>query len=596
MAAAGVGERLLGVGGPSDVISFVSTQSRLGDTAAVADEAGSPAPPRLRAVDVETQPDEPRFLGAGRGAQVFALRAANGATIAKKVFVGSGLARFVHQFIFGADNPYVWDRTAIEEARQRRRVLSPLVRWWLKGKLHITEIYDTTWNDTLKVNEWTMEYVDGRFARLRQPFAKEANDEIDDLVNDVMRPLQRHLVEAGFDGAAWQAGLHNPVATSNFLRRFRRDGSAEWVWIDVESGVPALFPANPIGLFSYYIPRAIKFGRPLFDDVDCVKLRQYLALHEPEMRPEIGDDAWHALMCDVDALEAASAQSGWKKLGRTKRGIGARLTRGEINADQAEFYKRYPLLWMMREFGGAVSTVLRALAALLSAWFDPKLWLLICRETVKLLWSDSYRTAFAKRYVTSGIDRWRDRKQLTPAERDSLVSDLGNEGSAAYLTDFGMHLATKPLVKLVTWGGVPVLYAFGLMSALTLAILVIGGGAIVRTGYTLIRVVDAYRNGYQRPWVALWVGTLPVIGNVAFPLQLLFDGVGNGRNLSQFIVYDTATRVGRSLPIWGGADTLTEHRANRAADWLFSLSKRLNLRVTQRRENLSSITTPRRAK
>ena len=33
----------------------------------------------------------------------------------------------------------------------------------------------------------------------------------------VMRPLQRRLVEAGFDGVAWQAGLGNPVAANNFM-------------------------------------------------------------------------------------------------------------------------------------------------------------------------------------------------------------------------------------------------------------------------------------------------------------------------------------------------------------------------------------------
>ena len=54
-------------------------------------------------------------------------------------------------------------------------------------------------------------------------------------------------------------------------------------------------------------------------------------------------------------------------------------------------------------------------------------------------------------------------------------------------------------------------------------------------------------------------------------VQLLFLGapnpyVWNEDDLARFLLYDGFARIGASVPIWGGEDTLTEHRANRLAD------------------------------
>ena len=107
-------------------------------------------------------------------------------------------------------------------------------------------------------------------------FRSQKETEITDLVQNVMKPLQGLLLAAGFDGLAWQAGYGNPVATSNFLLETTETGEQRWVWVDLESGVPALFPANPILLFSFYLQRTLVNGRPLYDDVDVPKLRRYI--------------------------------------------------------------------------------------------------------------------------------------------------------------------------------------------------------------------------------------------------------------------------------------------------------------------------------
>jgi hypothetical protein len=66
--------------------------------------------------------------------------------------------------------------------------------------------------------------------------------------------------------------------------------------------------------------------------------------------------------------------------------------------------------------------------------------------------------------------------------------------------------------------------------------------------------------------VALGAGVLPVVGNAAYPAQLLYCSVETTGGLARFIVYDTFAAMGRAVPIWGGSDTLIEHAFNRLAD------------------------------
>ena len=73
-----------------------------------------------------------------------------------------------------------------------------------------------------------------------------------------------------------------------------------------------------------------------------------------------------------------------------------------------------------------------------------------------------------------------------------------------------------------------------------------------------------------RPWVALAVGCLPVIGNTAFLIQIVSNGAGRRENVARFMIYHLATRLGQMIPIWGAADTETEHRLNRLVDRLLS--------------------------
>ncbi len=513
-----------------------------------------------------------RYLGRGRSATVYAVAGSSGTVAAKKIFVGSTLAGIVHRFFFGADNPYIWSREAIAEAHIRRQALSILVRWWLPEKLRVAESHAIQWNDELKVNELTMEFVDGRGALLRNPLSEPDEDELDDLVGNVMKPLQAHLIEAGFDGAAWQAGYFNPVASSNFMLESLPDGSSKWVWIDMESGVPALFSANPIGLLSFYLPRSVKHGHPLFDDVDVEKLKRYLETHREALQRDLGQSAWTSLQAIVSGL--TRSDNDWRNLGWITRGIEARLRRGQITEMEAQYFRERRLRWLGKECGQAARASVRWARVRIVRYLNLGVVRRALTELAKLIISEGRRAQFARNTIGGRIDKWHARRQLSATERNCLMDELHTSESSVYLGDFGMHLAIKPLVKFVVWLVVPLLYSAGAANEFVLAAAVVGGGSIGRTVYTTIRIAGATAKGTSKPWMALLVGTLPMIGNAAFPIQVIYDGAGRGERVAKFIIYYLFTRLGEIFPIWGGADTLLEHRFNRLAHCIFRACSR----------------------
>jgi hypothetical protein len=288
-----------------------------------------------------------KILGKGRSATVYAGIDGEGRCVATKVFVGSTLAGLVHYLFFGANNPYMWSRPAIEEAACRRRILTLLVQWWFPSRLRVAKVFRVTWNDRFQVNEMAIEFIDGRGASLHHAFSELREPELRDLIDNVMKPLQSHLIEAGFDGSAWQAGLGNPVALSNFLLEHKHDGPASWVWIDIESGVPALFPLNPLVLWRFYVPRSLYYKRPLFDDVNVPKLEAYIDEHKDKLAEVLGPDSWELLCREIEKL--AHYQKQWRSMTRLDRSIQAQLQRGEISSEQATWYTNHPMRWYTRE-------------------------------------------------------------------------------------------------------------------------------------------------------------------------------------------------------------------------------------------------------
>lgn len=510
---------------------------------------------------VEAPPGGDGLIGRGRSGAVYLEHDPAGRPIARKVFRGSKLARLVNIVLLGADNPYVWSPSAVREAACRRRILAALVAYWMPQKLRAALPYDAKWNSETGANEMTLEFIRGRAVGLHHPLSENREAEYRDLVENVMRPLNRHLRESGFDGMVWQAGYGNPVAGGNFLLESGEQSVKRWVWVDLESGVPAVFPLFPNTLVHFYLPQAFRLGRPMFDDVDMGKLSAYVERHRRQLIECNGPDAWRSLQADI--AELRTLDDDWRALSRLERSIRSGLARGAIDATQAEWYRSRPLRWYGREFRNLALSGLRRCAGLLQDWLSPTRLRTVAMAVAAFLGSSRFRAEVARNFVSKQIDGWGDRRQLSDREVAYLQRNLRDDEASLYITDFGIHIAIKPAMKLVAWLGFPALYAFGLIDESLLLSGVVLSGGIGRTLYTVPRMLGALSRGAPRPWIALGVGVFPVIGNIAFPLQLLYAAQQRDNPVAQFLIYDSFTRLGRMVPIWGGSDSLVEHWTNR---------------------------------
>jgi hypothetical protein len=508
-------------------------------------------------------------LGRGRSGFVYLDREEDGRVVAAKVFYASGLTKLVQWIFLGAPNPYMWSADAVRAAYLRRAILSELVQHWFGDQLRVARPRSVRRDEASRAYELRCDFIDGRAPELHHPLRSEGRDEARELAHAILEPLQERLIASGFDGIVWQAGKSNPVALNNFL--VDRTGAARWAWIDLESGVPALFPWNPWTLLTYYLPRSLRHRAFLFDDVDAQRLAGYLA-HEDALTEK---EREHLLGLGA---ELERRQRGWRGMRRFERSIAYRLAGGDIDDEQAAWFRSHPLAWYGRETTRGLRAAGRksiAAARLIYARVRGLPVRRFARGSARFLVSQRYRSFLAQRYVARRILSWRRRGQMSLPDARFLRSHLRSEESSAYLTDFGVHIAIKPFVKLIEFWVFPALYAFGAIGEGLLAAVLLGAGATARTLYTLGRMAQASAQGHERPWVALGVGLLPVLGNFAYPLQIAYSSTEEEDDLARFILYDGCTRIGAHLPIWGGNDTWTEHLFNRLPDRLGRLRPRV---------------------
>lgn len=513
---------------------------------------------------MEKQQSPNNLLGAGRSGQVFLVKNQE-EQIARKIFYSDTIASIIHYFFFGAPNPYVWNEDAIKCAFYRRRIMSALVKFWFNDKLKVAEAKSTDWNQEFKAYQMDTEFIEGRHVALRQPCNQDRIRELPALIYGVMKPLQKKLIEAGFDGLVWQAGKGTPTALNNFLLA-SDSGQAIFVWIDLESGVPALFPLNPLALLSFYIPTSLKYRRALFDDVDTIKLKQYVNnnnyLH---LQDNLGSKQYYEILDDIDQLHYH--QEKWKTLRRIDCSIQYQLKKGFINEHQARWFLNHPFLWYQRELSRLLRKTLKKILIELPIAIVQKIittnYLQFFQRFWKFISSQRYRLQMARNYIATRITYWQDRKQLTLEETEMLLQSLKREESSAYLNDFSVHVGIKVFIKTSEYILVPLLYMVGLIDEFIFITWLIIGGPIYRQVYTIFRMIQAVVNKQEIPWVAFLVGLLPTVGTLAYPCQIIYSSSGKNKKIAQFIIYDFFTRIGEKIPAWGGEDTQTEHFFNR---------------------------------
>lgn len=544
-------------------------------------------------------------IGRGRLGRVFKGEDRNGNATAIKVFTGEDLlVKLANYFFTGAPNHYIWSEDAVLTAHYRREVLKELIPYWTDSKVKIAQSLGVGWNKQFKAYQLETEFIDGRHAALHHPFSKSKEDELSDLVENVMKPLQRRFIELGFDGLVWQAGKGVPVASANFMRQ--HDEGNHWVMIDAESGVPAMMPLNLLAFFAFYLPKSIRHKRPLFDDVDITKLRAYVDSNNGDLENKIGQERFSALVDNIDHLEFL--QEAWRSMRRADRSINYQLKKGNIAQEQADRYSSLPsLVWYSRETGRLLlkspkklffdlpKTAIQKLASIDYAKF--------VRSSMKFLSSKEYRSEIARDYLRKRIDVWEGRKQLESNEADYLRAQLEDGKTLNYSIDFFVHGSFK-VVDVLILAGSAVLYAADVTTAAQSIGLGLFGGSIMRTVYTAGMIAgnalrpktlekmpsnlrqtfsetrniirsDGFRSGSKYAMgkilgidylIALTIGAIPELGNAAYPVQMIYSGSNADRELGKFFLYDFLTRIGQKVPVYGGRDTLTEHFFNHIPD------------------------------
>jgi hypothetical protein len=500
------------------------------------------------------------FIGNGRSAKVY-LSTKGDKQIATKIFTGENTSKVILYILKGSANPYTWCEDAIKSAMLRRSLLSKLCEFWFEEKVRLPETYGYSWNENEKAFQVEAEFIGGCHAPMLNPLDEQPFSYINELQNDVMAPLQKLLIESGFDGLVWQAGKGNPVAASNFMVEFDEKGKHRWVWIDLESGVPALFAMNVFSTLTYYLPKCIKHKEWLFDRVDTKKIHHYLLSKKEELTKRFGDSGYASLLKDCEDLDAS--QSAWKGIKRFRRSLYYAASQDKISETEKSYYENRALSWTVKSVLMLFKTVFGKIPEKFGKLIEKIKSLKILKNThrfYKYFTSSLYRWGFARWYMKRQIDKWFSRKSIREKDRDFLKRELHKDDVSSYLTDFSIHIAIKPLVKIFTWGIVPILIASQVISLSLGAVFILGTGPAVRTLYTLWRFTHSLvKSRPHYPVIALIVGVFPVIGNFAFPCELIYRSSKSQDLLAKFIIYSLSAKIGSKLPIWGGQDSGTEH-------------------------------------
>jgi hypothetical protein len=174
--------------------------------------------------------------------------------------------------------------------------------------------------------------------------------------------------------------------------------------------------------------------------------------------------------------------------------------------------------------------------------------------------SGRFQSEYGRYLIRSWIRQWEDAGRLTLREAMQLRRQLGASDMDEYVRCFGMHMGLKLLLPLLT----PLKYGGGAVSLLSgnlwfLFFLMLM--PVCRSIITVWRMIAGRRP--PTDYVdALIVGALPVIGSLAYPVQMY----SRYRELSAFLLRDSAARLGRWIPIYGGKDSRVEIAAIRSVN------------------------------
>ncbi len=514
------------------------------------------------------------FLGKGRSASVYKVKS-SGKTVARKVFTGSRAADLVMSLFYGAPVDYQWCEAAVETAFFRRKVLAKLLEFWFGEQLTIAKPVATGIDDETGAFYLDAEFIKGESAELYNPFSIEHISEYHDLKDTIFPELQQKLIDSGFVGTLWQAGYGQPCSIPNFLCvKYAEDVAKEkWVWIDAESGVPAL-ASHSIGIqLSFYIPQALKRGRVLFDDIDAKTLYAYLDANSEDLIGKLGNEEYSELKTDVDLL--IEQYEKWRSESRFSRMLKYFRFKEIISNDVFEKYLSgekskagFMLsIYLPRQLRVGLNSVCHKITKLAKT-FNPVKW---CRFFIKSGLSRTYRIEKSRSFVMKRIVEWRELGRISVKESELLEQELHYRESSQYLADFGVFLALKPFGYFVKLCVLPLLLLYGWISAEAALLIILFFSISLRLLYALLRALEDFIRYRSFPYIAVMVAPIPTFGTLAYPCQMVHSA-RKGHSVSQFIMYEVFSAIAKWFPIWGGYNSEIEYFLNRQAYRIIKVS------------------------
>ncbi len=496
---------------------------------------------------------DPVFLGKGKSSTVTLVHI-NGNEVARKTFIGHFFANLINTLTTGAPVPYGWNIDADLSAYYGRRILKSFCPYWFED-IDISNALGFGWDEKQKAYYLDTEFVEGKSPSLNTPFSEYKEFE---KVGDAAKRFKQKLIESGFYGKVWQTD--NLTAISNF----KIQGS-KVVCIDMESG-GAQFPwqalINPLKFITYYLPMSIYFNRPLYDDVDINRLKEYVGENSSGLEAILHKEGMELLQSDISALE--EHQKIWKSLRRAESGIEFALKKEKITEEEAEWYRHHTNRWTMMIAGGlawkgAESLFVKAPKRAYK-WLTTRDYADAAKKGWRFASSLEYRTETARNFEEKRIRKWEEKGEISREEADFLRTQLQSEKILGYLPDFGVHSAIFVASKATYIA--PALYALHVIDEQA-GIAFLSGGSIARFTYTLARLIENAIKGKEKPYTAAILSPITVFGNLAYPIQILRSGNEDEKKFAEFVITDFFTAIGRRIPIYGGENTSTEHFFNR---------------------------------
>ncbi len=520
-----------------------------------------------------------KSLGKGKAARVELVRDSQERFIAEKQFTcGSALTRWLYKLSFQAPLAYRNNVNAAATAFYTRQVIRDLTDFWF-GSPRVAEAKYIRWDSE---NEgWVLgtEYIKGRGP---DPNLRDTKFEIFELIS-YMDKLMEHLYEAGLYGPMWQADKRLSVPTSNFLLNEKN----EWIWVDLESAVPALRLLRN----SPYLREARKKGFvPLFGDIDFEKLARYIEKHQLKL------SKYPALLKNIERLE--HYMRAWKEselaiFRNRKNGQARFFNEMELKNNVIEQYvttwkKEYTISQktenrVRKSFGMLLLLLIFAdIVALVTSkkyhahWIENKYRKLEHKDRIprgyreKLLanlilsklvfkelqyWLNApeikvkYKQ-FGDFYLEQKTKEWAGLGRLTLKERWELKTGL--KESSVYLRGFGYHLFLKPFsiyFNTISIGG-------AIITGTWEPLLIMFIMPILRDIATVILWVQERLKGNKiRVGTAFAVGSITKVGILAFPAQMYH----RQREIFRLITNNMAAGTAVRVPIFGETNSTIEH-------------------------------------